>query len=284
MGFAVKISGPVAYRERPGRGMPLVALHGIGSNSAGFAELLPHLPQSCRVIAWDAPGYGASQPLAADWPVAASYAEALAGLLDRLGIDRAILLGHSLGTLMAAAFARRWPDRVEALVLASCALGHGVSPGAALSEGAKARIDELQALGPEAFAAKRAPRLVRDPDAHPEVVALVAGNMAQVRMPGYGQAARMLASGRLLDDLAALAVPASVIVGTGDMVTPPQANRRAHEAIPGRIRGPLIELPGAGHAIYQQEPAAFARALAACLDQTLPVANSAQAASQGMTG
>ncbi|WP_199260689.1 alpha/beta fold hydrolase [Paracoccus binzhouensis] len=284
MAFQAKTSGPVAYLERPGAGMPLVALHGIGSNATGFAGLLPHLPEAWRVIAWDAPGYGASQPLAAEWPVAADYAAALAGLLDRLGVGRAVLLGHSLGTLMAAAFARRHPERVAALVLASCALGHGVSPGAALSEGAKARIDELQALGPAAFAAKRAPRLVHDADAHPELVAQVAGNMAQVRMPGYGQAARMLASGRLLEDLAALAVPASVIVGVGDLVTPPAANRRAHQAIPARIRGPLIELPGAGHAIHQQDPAAFARALATCLDQTPPAAAPAQAASQGMTG
>lgn len=282
MGFVAHMSGPVACLERAGQGLPLVALHGIGSNASGFAALLPHLPAGQRVIAWDAPGYGGSEPLSADWPLAADYAGALAGLLDRLGIARAVILGHSLGTLMAAAFARRWPDRVAALVLASCAAGHGVVPGAELSPASAARIDELTALGPERFAEARAARLVFRPEAHPDVAALVRRNMAQVRLPGYAQAARMLASGRLADDLAALEVPASVIVGAEDVVTPPAANRLAHQSIPAPLRGPLIELPGAGHAIYQQEPAAFARALATCLDQTLPAGS--QVASQGVTG
>lgn len=282
MGFVAHICGPVAVLERPGDGLPLVALHGIGSNASGFATLLPHLPAGQRVIAWDAPGYGGSAPLAGDWPVADDYAGALAGLLDRLGIERAVILGHSLGTLMAAAFARRWPERVAALVLASCASGHGVAPGARLSPAAAARIDELTETGPEAFAAARAPRLVFRPEAHPEAAMLVRQNMAQVRMPGYGQAARMLASGRLLDDLAAVAVPVSVIVGAEDVVTPVAANRLAHQAIPVPLRGPLIEVPAAGHAIYQQAPAAFARALATCQNQTLPAGS--QAASQGVTG
>ncbi|WP_134725259.1 alpha/beta fold hydrolase [Paracoccus luteus] len=278
MGFLRAISGPVACLDRPGTGVPLVLLHGIGSNASGFAGLLPHLPADLRVIAWDAPGYGGSAALAADWPVAGDYAAALAGLLDRLGIGRAIILGHSLGTLMAAAFARRWPDRAGALVLASCALGHGVRPGEPLSEAAQARIDDLERLGPAAFAADRAPRLVHQPERNPEVAGLVMRNMAAVRMPGYGQAGRMLASGRLLDDLAALAVPASVIVGTEDRITPPEANRRAHAAIPPHLRGPLVELPEAGHALYQQAPAAFVRAVMASLAETLPAA--AQAANK----
>lgn len=271
MVFVAKISGSVAYLERPGHDTPLLLLHGIGSNAEGFASLLPNLPAGRRVVAWDAPGYGGSKPLAADWPDAGDYVQALTGLLDRLEIDQAIIVGHSLGTLMGAAFARHHAGRVAALVLASCACGHGVPPGAALPENVRARIDDLQKLGPDAFAARRAPRLVFEPERNLEVTAFVTRNMSRVRMPGYGQAMRMLASGRLLDDLVTLSVPASIIVGLEDVVTPPQVNRHAHAAIPARFRGPLVELPDAGHAIYQQTPAAFARAVAACLDQTMPV-------------
>jgi pimeloyl-ACP methyl ester carboxylesterase len=113
--------GGFAWRERPGAaGAPvLVCLHGIGSNAGAFDALVPHLPADWRVIAWDAPGYGDSRPLVPDWPLAADYAGALAQFAGRLGLGRFRLLGHSLGTLIGAAFASRHPGRVERLTLAA---------------------------------------------------------------------------------------------------------------------------------------------------------------------
>ena len=73
----------------------------------------------------------------------------------------------------------------------------------------------------------------------------------------------MLASGRLLDDADRLAVPTDVIVGAADRVTPPDGARRLHAALHAAARGTLTEVPGAGHAIYQQAPLVFARALTA---------------------
>lgn len=255
----------IAWRERAGDGVTLALLHGIGSDAEGFDAIVPHLPQDWRLISWQMPGYGGSDPLAQDWPVAADYAARLADWLDAVGADRPVLLGHSLGTLVAAAFARACPGRAAGLVLASCALGHGAQPGGPLSPASAQRIEELQALGPDAFAARRAPRLVADAQANPDIVARVQRGMSRVRMPGYGQAARMLASGRLLDDLPHAGVKVAVITGAEDVITPPDASRRAHAAVQGALRGPLIELPGAGHAVYQQAPAAFAGALRDCL-------------------
>ena len=85
--------------------------------------------------------------------------------------------------------------------------------------------------------------------------------MRQVTLPGYGQAARMLASGRLLDDAERLWVPTDVIVGAADRVTPPEGARRVHDRLPAKARGTYTELPGLGHALYQQDPARFAAAL-----------------------
>ena len=111
--FTAQTSAGIDYRERPGSGPSLVLLHGIGSNADSFAELLPLLPPDRQVVAWNAPGYGASAPLGPDWPVAADYADALEAFLDRLGLDRVTLVGHSLGTLMGAAFAVARPARVR---------------------------------------------------------------------------------------------------------------------------------------------------------------------------
>lgn len=259
--WTASTSGEIAYLERYGKDDVLVLLHGIGSNAASFTPLLPHLPEYLRVIAWNAPGYGGSAPLEKDWPQAQDYAAALTEFLDRLGIKRCALLGHSLGALMAASFAAGAANRVSHLTLAAPAIGHGVTPGETLSAPAQARIDDLQRLGAPTFAAERAARLLHEPGAHPEALALVEGAMAQVSLPGYGQAARMLASGRLLDDAERLWVPTDVIVGAEDRITPPDGARRLHAVLRGQAKGRHTELPGLGHALYQQAPARFAEAL-----------------------
>ncbi len=261
--FTPRHSLQIDYRERAGSGRVLVLLHGIGSNADSFAGLLPFLPADWRVIAWNAPGYLGSAPLEGKWPTAADYAQALAGFLDRLDLDRVTLAGHSLGALMATSYAVAHPDRVSRLVLASPALGHGIAQGATLSPAAQERIDELARLGPQAFAKARAPRLVFRPQDNPDLVAAVEAGMAQVISPGYAQASRMLASGRLLDDAARLAVPTDVIVGAEDVVTPPEGARRLYAAIPAPVRGQLTQVPAAGHALATQAPFAFAQAVAA---------------------
>lgn len=264
-GWTPRDAGGLSCLDRPGDGPALVLLHGIGSNASSFAPLLPHLPVSRRVIAWNAPGYLSSPPLAPGWPGAADYARALGAMVDALDLPRFALLGHSLGALIAASYAAAHPARVALLVLASPALGHGLRRGDPLGPAAQARIDDLERLGPKDFAAARAPRLVHRPDGNPQVVALVREGMARVTLPGYGQAVRMLASGRLLDDAARLAVPTDVVTGAEDQVTPPEGARRLHAALPEVARGRFIELPGAGHAIYQQDPARFAEAIAPAL-------------------
>jgi pimeloyl-ACP methyl ester carboxylesterase len=262
--FQQNVSGNIEYLERPGaNGSVLVMLHGVGSNAASFSPLLDHLPRDWRLIAWNAPGYGGSAPLAAEWPLALDYAAALRAFLDRLGLKRVLLAGHSLGCLMAASFAATHRERVARLLLSSPALGHGVPRGAALSAAAQARIDDLETLGPDQFAALRAPRLVYQPEENQEIVRRVRDGMARVCVPGYPQAARMLASGRLIDDAERLQVPTDVIVGAEDVVTPPDSARRAHAALRDPWRGSLTVIPDAGHALYQQAPAAFAGALAA---------------------
>jgi pimeloyl-ACP methyl ester carboxylesterase len=99
-------------------------------------------------------------------------------------------------------------------------------------------------------------------EANPKLVAAVEAGMARVRSPGYDQASRMLASGQLLADAARLAVPTDVVVGAEDVVTPAEGARRLHAAIPPGVRGRLLEVPDAGHALYHQTPLAFAAALA----------------------
>jgi pimeloyl-ACP methyl ester carboxylesterase len=262
------LTAGLAWRERLGAGAPLVCLHGIGSDARSFDALAACLPEAVRPLAWWAPGYGDSVPLPADSPVAAHYADALARLADALGLDRFHLLGHSLGTLVAAAFAARHPGRVAGLILVSCAQGGGVMPDAALPEAAAARLAELDRLGPEGFARARAPRLIHDPDAHPALVAAVAEGMARIRQPGYGQAVRMLASGDLAAAVRGLTLPVTVVVGEADIVTPPAQSRAVWDALPPVARRRFVTLPATGHALPQQAPAALAEIVAEAMADT----------------
>jgi pimeloyl-ACP methyl ester carboxylesterase len=87
--------------------------------------------------------------------------------------------------------------------------------------------------------------------------------MAAVRRPGYDQAARLLASGRLLDDAAKIRVPTVVVVGEQDRVTPPASARRVFKALPSSSQHNVYrEIAGAGHAVCQEQPVEVARIIA----------------------
>ncbi|MCC5992192.1 MAG: alpha/beta hydrolase [Rhodobacteraceae bacterium] len=263
----MQMTNGLAWRERPGTGPVLVCLHGIGSGPHGFDALAAHLPDDIRMIAWSAPGYGDSQPLARDWPVARDYAEALAALVAALGLGRFHLLGHSLGTLIAADYAAHHPQQVAGLILVSCAQGMGVPPGADLPAKAAARLSDLEQMGPLAFARARAPRLVHEPAAHPDLVAAIADTMAKIRLPGYAQAVRMLSSGDLAGAVRSLRAPTTIVVGAQDIVTPPAQSRGAWDALPPAARRHFALLPETGHAAPQQAPAALARIITKAIRQ-----------------
>lgn len=249
----------ISCLERPGDGPLVMALHGIGSNARSFQPVFDRFGSHGHLIAWNAPGYLDSPPLAADWPLAGDYAEALERFADARQIDQMVLLGHSLGCLMAAAFVRRCPDRVSHLVLASPALGYQVPVGGTLPEATASRLRELAEKGREEFARARSARLVHAPEKNPQLVEAVFQEMARINPPGYGQAVRMLASGDLIADLAKSRIMPGFIIGRGDLVTPPEQTYHAASAWANQQgqNPPVEEIEEAGHAVYLQRPVEF---------------------------
>lgn len=235
-----------------GTGEALVLLHGIGSAAASWQAQLEAFGERYRVIAWDAPGYGGSAPLPGESPSAGDYAARLRVLLEHLDIARPVLVGHSLGALMAAAYLRRWPAAPGA-VFANPALGYASAEPAERKRRLADRIALFESLGPRGLAEARGPKLL-SPDAPRSAVETVCGIMAGVRAEGYLPAARMLAHGDLLRDVAGLAVPTLVVCGERDSVTPPAAAKRLAAAIDGAV---YRDVPGAGHASYVEKPREF---------------------------
>ena len=113
--------GDISYVEA-GVGPPLLALHGLGGTKASFLPTLAALADSHRVIAVDLPGFGESaKPIAAPYD-AAWFARSVVGAMDGLEIERADLVGNSMGGRVAIEAGLREPDRVGKLVLLCPAL------------------------------------------------------------------------------------------------------------------------------------------------------------------
>lgn len=242
-------SNRFSYRTT-GTGTTLVLLHGIGSSSASWIPLMQRLADGFHLVAWDAPGYGESTSLASLSPRAADYGDALAAMLDALSIDRTVLVGHSLGALMAADFAARHPHRVKALLLADPASGYGLADEATRNERLASRLKLMNELGPDGMAARRAAQLL-GPNASPTALALVQWSMSRLRPEGHEQAARLLAAGRLVEDAARFPGETLVICGSEDKVTPEEACRKVAQAC---RNARYQSLPGLGHACYVEAP------------------------------
>jgi pimeloyl-ACP methyl ester carboxylesterase len=249
-----------------GSGPALVLLHGIGSAARSFDRQIAAFSASFRVVAWDAPGYGGSGELAPIHPTAGDYADALDRFLAERGIKDCHLLGHSLGCLMAARFAATRPRRALSLTLCSIACGHSDMNADERQKLLDQRIIDVVALGPKGMAEKRAPRLL-GPAAPPDALARMIDTMSAVRPHGYGQAARMLSTGDVKADVVKLpkGLPGQVIYGDADAITPPARNLEVAAVWPGAS---VHVIPGAGHALYVEQPERFNALLAAFLSKS----------------
>lgn len=238
-----------------GTGAPLVLLHGVGSAAQSWKQQLQALASAFRVIAWDAPGYGGSSTLAPSVPDADDYASALEDLLRALQIERMHLVGHSLGCIIAARYSRRHAERIASLTLASVATGHAALPPEERARLRNARLDDLAALGPRGMAEKRGPRLLAS-TADESLRRTVIETMAAVRPDGYRQAVWMLSNADTRADVRALPswMQVQFVYGDADVITTPEQNRSVASERP---EAPVHVLPGAGHALYLEQPHAF---------------------------
>jgi pimeloyl-ACP methyl ester carboxylesterase len=150
----------IAYREA-GQGPALVLLHGFLCDSRCWRRQLAGLSDSFRVVAWDAPGAGAS----ADPPepfTTTDYAHSLASFLDTLKLDRAHMLGLSWGGILAQEFYRLYPDRLHTLILADTYAGwRGSLPDPVWQERLASCLRDATAP-PDALVAKFLPGLFTD--------------------------------------------------------------------------------------------------------------------------
>ncbi|MEX1056175.1 MAG: alpha/beta hydrolase [Natronospirillum sp.] len=248
---------PQHYCETGAADAPvIVLLHGISSGARSWEPLAQHLP-GFRLLAWDAPGYGNSAALTTDHPDAADYADRLNDWLDALNVDNILLVGHSLGALIASAFVARHGSRLAGVILADPARGYKNETADIREQVYRSRWPALVELGNTAFAAERAPRLLR-PD--PEAAALeqVRAGMRRLNLDGFKAANWLLAYDDLTDWWPVhTALPARVLCGDDDAITRPDSV----QALSATLALPYRGIARAGHASYLDAPTAFAREL-----------------------
>lgn len=245
--------GIISYREA-GRGPALFLLHGMNGNSRSWAQQLKALSDSYRVIAWDAPGYGESDPVAPD---ADAYAAQAAHLLDQLKIERAHVVGHSMGGVIAERFCARHLKRATSLVLSGTHWGNAAPEGAPLAAKYARRLQELEDMSAEEYGKVRAEKMLPS-SPQPDVFDQVAHVASEMRREGLLNGGQMVEKTDNRPFLPALKLPVLIITGDRDPVVKPQRSEAMMDYLPSAR---AVSLPGVGHAAYLEAPDVFNRAV-----------------------
>jgi len=257
----------IHYLERPGSGTPVVLIHGLPGTAEDFNAVTPLLAAH-RTIAIDRPGFGYSSGGYVPFDRQLSTLQAL---MQRLGIVRPILVGHSYGGTIALAFAARHPSEVRGLVLVDAAAGGTKLGGFDVAQAHLVQILQLPVIRQVAnatFAQLLDTISVNQGDAKafdPLPVSeahrhrLLAINMTHGNLEAFS-GEQLAANGVLasLDKtLRSIATPSIVIEGSGDRLVKPVYARNIARELPNTE----LEMLGGGHMQPYAHPAAIAAAV-----------------------
>jgi 3-oxoadipate enol-lactonase len=241
----------IAYDD-VGSGLPVVFLHAFPLNRTMWDPQIGALVAECRCIAIDLRGLGeskAGEPYTMD-----RYADDVIGVLDTLQIERAVVVGLSMGGYVAFALWRRHRQRVRALVLADT---RATADTVEAAERRHVLIEVAETQGSAGVANLQIASLVGKTtrDKRPDIYDSVHRMIAQAPVAGViGALEAMIARPDSTETCATIDVPTLVVVGDEDAATPP----REAKALSALIRGSRLEvLQGAGHLSSLERPAAF---------------------------
>lgn len=259
----IEIQGiPLAYREA-GQGPPVFLLHGMNGESGSWLHQFTGLSDQYRVIAWDAPGYGGSKSVGDS---IVSLGAAAFELLRNLGAEKPVLVGHSMGGVVAGQMAVERPDALSALVLSCTHWGYGRPAGEKLMPRFSNRIDEIRAMSTEDFANLRASRMV-DEDASSEVIAFLAEMSRAVTAEALEKVGRANQEADTRSGLSRINLPLYLLYAEKDRVIKRERTDTFIDALPtARVR----LLTGVGHAPYVEDSEQYNRIIRSILMEVWP--------------
>jgi 3-oxoadipate enol-lactonase len=266
-----KIGSLDFYYEEHGAGEPVLLIMGLAADSTAWMFQVPEFAEKYRTIVFDNRGVGRSSKPAGPYSIH-EMADDAAGLLDVLHVQRAHVVGVSMGGMIAQELALRHPERVHGLVLA-CTFPEPDADiernrhfsvqklGGSISADGEVQID-LKAVNPMDFLQHLLPMVFNQ-----EFIATELPKLLQVfsgaLQYGFsmeailGQVAAVM-SHKATDRLAHITAPTLVITGDADRLIPPANSDIIARAIPG---AKLVKIPGGSHGFNFETPEVFNRAV-----------------------
>lgn len=243
------------YYEDSGSGLPVVFLHGFPLDRTNWQPILQRLKGQARMITPDLRGFGRSEAPAGP-AFMNTYVKDIVGLLDELTIEKAVLVGHSMGGYVALAFARLFPERL---------LGLGLVATQALPDAPdrkEARYDSAKAVASQGavFAANSLPQKYSgNPDIQEQVRQII------LRTAPNGIIAALMGMAEREDStpfLKDIGVPSLVVAGSADMLIPAKVSQEMAVALPDTE---YVEIPGGYHMLMLEHPDEVAAAVSRLL-------------------
>ena len=259
----VRVTARPLHFERRGSGPAVMLLHGFTGSSSSMNEISLALARDFEVIAPDLPGHGCS--IAADDGPVHSFDDCLdrlAATLEKAGHARAHLIGYSMGARLALAFAVRFPERLESLLLIAARAGiESASERAGRRRADEALADRIETYGIEAFVDEwlAQPLFVSQQRLGREFVAAQRRQRMDNDPRSLAASLRGLGPGAqppLFDELPRLDVPVLLVAGALDHAFVAHARDLERRLPDAEVR----EIADAGHAVHLEQPAAFMEA------------------------
>jgi 3-oxoadipate enol-lactonase len=232
-----------------------VLVHGLGGTGAAvWKHHAGELARDFRVVVPDLRGAGESPKPVGPYSLQ-DFVDDLHGLVERLELVPAALVGHSFGGSIVLEYAAQHPDGVSAVM----AVGAPTELPEQNREGMRARAETVEREGMEAVAETvatngTAPSFREErPDEFRAYVQL----LASADPAGYAATCRTIADLDIGDHLSRIAAPVLLVAGDLDGVAPPDVNRRNAERIPN---GTFVEIPDCGHIVTWEKPEALLEA------------------------
>jgi pimeloyl-ACP methyl ester carboxylesterase len=231
--------------ERSGRGQPIILIHGSGWNASMWHNQTDYLKSSMEVIALDLPGHGESP--GNGYESVEEYGDIVHGMIDELSLGAVYVAGHSLGGAIAMSLALSHPAAVKGLILIGTGVKLKVLPD--ILEGIERdKETTVRSIVEFAFSNKSAPSLK----------ALAFEETMKCRADVIYKDFSACDHFNVMDSISSLAIPALIICGGEDTLTPPKYSAYLNKAVED---SQMVLVEDAGHMVMMEKPDQVNRAI-----------------------
>lgn len=254
----ISVNGITLAYTRRGMGTPLVLLHGFPLDHTSWNEVASILEDHFDVILPDLRGFGESTTVETPYSIS-DMADDIAGLLDSLGLEQAVIAGHSMGGYVALSFLKKYPEKVSGFGLIS---SQAAADTPERKDGRYKTAVEVAEKGVSVVADAMSPKLSADE----QVRAFVRESILRQSQPALIGALKAMATREDTTSLLASIdgqCPVVLIHGDADLLIPIERSKEIADLLKSSR---LVEIPGAGHMPMME----FAKDTALALDFLRP--------------